>query len=64
MTDKEQDLYWRGIYFPGTLTVEELEKWCEIKSRSERPLDYYEQETWSFLFGLWVVFLCIAAFVM
>jgi hypothetical protein len=64
MDDKEQELYWRGVYFPGTLTVEELEKWCEIKNRTERAPTEQEQTFWGHLFFLYAAVLCALAFIL
>ncbi len=30
MTEDEERLYWRGYYFPGTLSNEELVQWQKI----------------------------------
>ncbi len=64
MTDQELELYWRGVYFPGTLTVEELEKWCEIKTRTERTPTEKEQTFWGRVFILCAVVLCALVFIL
>ena len=66
MTKNEEQFYWRGVHFPGTLNKEELDIWFQLKEKVEvvKELDPKEQERWNNYFGLFAIFLIIMAFIL
>ncbi len=61
MTLREEELYWKGNYFPSHLTKSEWEEWQRIKNAYEKVPINEEQIVWSNYFGLFVFFLILIA---
>jgi len=61
MTLREEELYWRGTNFPGTLSEREFEEWSRIVNAYEKKPTAEEQAYWSNVWALTcVVMVCIA----
>ena len=66
MNEKDEQLYWKGVYFPGTLNKKEFNTWTRLKQQVEvnNGSSVQEQERWDNYFGAFVVFLLITAFIL
>lgn len=63
MTPEEEKLYWKGNYFPSSLTENEFSKWIEIKEKYETPPSDAEQEKYGKILIIFSLFLSLSMFI-
>jgi len=61
MTPREEELYWRGTNFPGTLSVAEFDEWARIVNAYEKRPSKEEQAYWTNVWALTCVVMCCIA---
>jgi hypothetical protein len=61
MTPREEELYWRGTNFPGTLSQSEFDEWARIVNAYEKRPSEEEQAYWSNVWALACVVMCCIA---
>lgn len=63
MTNEEEKLYWKGIYFPGSLTKEEHAEWIVLvhKYDSVQPISQTEYDNWGYAMVALLIVLVLAA---
>ena len=62
VSPREEELYWRGTNFPGTLSRSEFEEWMRIVNAYEKNPTEKEQIFWgnvTFVFALVMVFIAV-----
>ena len=62
MTEEEEKLYWKGIYFPGVLTEAERSEFSRIINKYETMPEPTpeEQKRWGYVMGVFYVAVVIA----
>jgi hypothetical protein len=63
MTNEQEKLYWKGVYFPGSLTKEEYAEWIVLvhKYDSIQPMSELEYKRWGYVMVAFLIVLILAA---
>ena len=59
--ENEEQLYWRGVYFPSTLNEQELEEWRRVVHKLDSPVKDTLESHWVFTVSLIVLILVVVA---